>query len=74
MRFLGLVSFSLYLVHEPIVIAIAQFVDRPMLTVFIAVPVCIAVAAAFWMLVERPSHRLSRRIRAGADADLQLVT
>lgn len=71
--FLGLISFSLYLIHEPIVVALSQMVAAPIVTVFIAVPVCIAVATVFWYVVERPSHRLSRRIRAGVESELRLA-
>lgn len=72
-KFLGVISFSLYLVHEPIVIAAAQVTDRPMMVVVVAVPASIAVAVGFWYLVERPSHRLSRRIRAGVESEIRLA-
>jgi peptidoglycan/LPS O-acetylase OafA/YrhL len=61
--FLGLISFSLYLVHEPIVIAVSQFVGRATPSVLVGVPVALGVAVAFWWAVERPSHRLARRVR-----------
>ena len=36
--FLGLISFSLYLVHEPLVMAVAAVMPRPTMVVFVAVP------------------------------------
>ncbi|PRY64642.1 peptidoglycan/LPS O-acetylase OafA/YrhL [Glaciihabitans tibetensis] len=54
---LGLISFSLYLVHEPIVLAICYLFGSQFS--WFAAPVSIAAAFAFYKLVERPSHRLS---------------
>lgn len=71
--FLGLISFSLYLVHEPIVVAIEWLIPTPAFVVFVAVPVCIAVAAGFWYVIERPSHRLARRMKARTDEKLRLA-
>ena len=61
---LGRRSFSLYLVHWPIVeycySAVGHHADGwPTL---LAVPLSLAVGEAFYRLVERPGHRLSRRI------------
>ncbi len=50
-------------------IAVSQFVARPAVAVVIAIPIALAVAVAFWWAVERPSHRLARRIRAGVRAE-----
>lgn len=64
LRWLGTVSFSLCLIHEPIVIAVSLLVAdaSPWAGVLIAIPVSLALAAAFHAAVERPSHRLTRRI------------
>lgn len=72
-RFLGTISFSLYLVHEPLVITIAQLVDRPIMTVVWAVPVSLAVAVAFHFAVERPSQRLAVAVRDSANRELVLA-
>lgn len=72
-RFLGTISFSLYLVHEPLVIAIAELVDRPVLTVVWAVPISLAVAVAFHFAVERPSQRLAVAVRDSANRELVLA-
>jgi peptidoglycan/LPS O-acetylase OafA/YrhL len=70
LRWLGRVSFSLYLVHEPVLVAIAFALGgrAPLwLMYLIAVPVCLVVAEFFYRVVEGPAHRLSqwvgRRIR-----------
>ncbi|WP_344672587.1 acyltransferase [Pseudarthrobacter polychromogenes] len=64
-RLLGLISFSLYLVHEPIVIgAVTLLGGNPPLwfTYVTVVPVSIAVAVAFYWLIENPSHVLCQKI------------
>ena len=71
--FLGLISFSLYLVHEPLVMAVAAVMPRPTMVVFVAVPLSIVVAVVFWLAIERPSHRLSRRIKRGVEYELSLA-
>jgi peptidoglycan/LPS O-acetylase OafA/YrhL len=68
-RFLGLISFSLYLVHEPVLLLVAGATRNPTASLFITLPLSIALAAAFWYLVERPAHRLSRRVKAGAQSE-----
>lgn len=61
---LGGISFSLYLIHEPIVIAAAELLGpgRGPLVLPIALAVAIPASAAFYRLVERPSHRLAKRV------------
>ena len=54
---LGTISFSLYLVHEPIVLAMSFLFGTPYS--WLAIPVSILVAAVFYRFVERPSHQLS---------------
>lgn len=65
---LGMISFSLYLVHEPVVILIARTLPQPSYTILLAVPASIVLALLFWLAVERPAHRASRAIRARVDA------
>ena len=63
-QWLGTRSFSLYLVHEPIVVSAAFLFLRPtdpLPTLLVGVPLALAVAEVFHRLVEAPSHRLSRR-------------
>jgi peptidoglycan/LPS O-acetylase OafA/YrhL len=71
LQFLGLVSYSLYLIHNPI--TGATFRVGYMLTGrsiwseafwFVATLVaCIAAAAIMWWLIERPSLRLARMVK-----------
>lgn len=63
---LGAVSFSLYLIHEPIVILMANITDAMPWTLVTAVPLAVAVAWVFWLIAERPAHTLARFVRARA--------
>lgn len=71
-RWLGRVSFSLYLVHVPILVGVGAVVgavagpERWWLTAVIAAPVALGVAELFTRFVEMPSHRLSKRVGAAA--------
>lgn len=62
MRWFGMISFSLYLVHEPVVIAFANlFGDDALLpAALLSVPASIALAWIFYRAVEMPSHRLAK--------------
>lgn len=60
-------SFSIYLVHEPIIVAAALLVGVsgwwPWIAIAVAlVPVVLLVAALFYRLVEQPSIGLSRQV------------
>ena len=64
-------AYSLYLVHAPILQIVYQYVLAPrflsptaltVTTMVVSVPICIAVANAFFWAVEKPFHRLSRRV------------
>jgi peptidoglycan/LPS O-acetylase OafA/YrhL len=65
LQWLGKRSFSLYLVHAPIVVSVGVLfggsVGAP-LTLAVAVPLSLAVAEVFYRSLERPSLRLSRAI------------
>jgi peptidoglycan/LPS O-acetylase OafA/YrhL len=60
-HWLGVRSFSLYLIHEPIVVSIAfcLHATNPFLVGLFAVPLSLAATEVFFRLVERPSHRLA---------------
>ena len=69
-QWLGSRSFSLYLVHEPIGVALAALLGGTppvWASLAVAAPVALVVAEAFHRLVERPSHRLSRWVGARVD-------
>lgn len=63
MQLLGRRSFSLYLVHEPIVVAIAFALGGHAglgLLAITALPLVVVVTEAFYRMIERPSHRWAR--------------
>lgn len=67
-RWLGRVSFSLYLVHVPVIIAIDSLFGRdlPVARIAISLVVSIVFAELFSRFVEQPAHALSRRIGAAS--------
>jgi peptidoglycan/LPS O-acetylase OafA/YrhL len=62
-QWLGTVSFSLYLVHEPIVVSVATMTPPTLrglaVTLVVGTVLSLLTAVLFFRLVERPSHRLS---------------
>jgi peptidoglycan/LPS O-acetylase OafA/YrhL len=67
-RWAGARSYSIYLVHEPVVVALAFALGgRPSTVPFVLLGgACSLVAAeGFFRAVERPAHRLSRRVGRG---------
>lgn len=63
-QWLGARSFSLYLVHEPVIVAAALVLPRswgPAPVAVVGVVAAFAVTVAFYRLVERPSIDLARR-------------
>jgi peptidoglycan/LPS O-acetylase OafA/YrhL len=62
-RWLGQRSFSLYLVHEPIIVttAFALHSTNPLEVGAVGIPLALAAAELFFRGVERPAHRLARR-------------
>jgi peptidoglycan/LPS O-acetylase OafA/YrhL len=69
-QWLGTRSFSLYLVHEPIVVALAFGLNAPSVPVLLLASAVLAAVAAelFFRVVERPSHRVARAAGARAAA------
>jgi peptidoglycan/LPS O-acetylase OafA/YrhL len=64
-RWLGKRSFSLYLVHEPIVVTVAYLLHgttNAALVASLALPLSLAVAECFGRWVETPSLQVSRRV------------
>lgn len=61
-RWLGRISFSLYLVHVPVLVTTAYLLgpDNWPVVVPVALIASLGMGALFWFVVERPSHRLSR--------------
>lgn len=61
---LGSISFSLYLVHEPIIKAAAFTFQGSEIALVVAVLIAFAVATLFYRHIEKPIHRLSQRVKA----------
>jgi len=60
-RFLGRISFSLYLVHMPLLLGAVHLApEHPVLALLVAIPVIFLVAWLFCRFVEEPSARLAR--------------
>jgi peptidoglycan/LPS O-acetylase OafA/YrhL len=74
-RWLGRVSFSLYLVHVPIIVAVHSILgsENHVLAIALSAVVAFAVAELFSRFVEVPAHRLSKRIGAGASSTFARV-
>ncbi|MDR7164866.1 peptidoglycan/LPS O-acetylase OafA/YrhL [Pseudarthrobacter oxydans] len=63
-HWLGSRSFSLYLIHEPIVVSVALLTGttNPFLALTIALPVSLLLTEGFFRAVEKPSHRLANAV------------
>jgi peptidoglycan/LPS O-acetylase OafA/YrhL len=64
-RWLGRRSFSIYLVHGPIVVSLAYHLPiatQPWSVLIAALPLALLAGHLFDRFVERPLHRLSRRV------------
>jgi peptidoglycan/LPS O-acetylase OafA/YrhL len=64
--FLGTISYSVYLLHGAIGFSIASILARvaeipPTLELFVQIAATLALATAFWWLIERPSTLLSKK-------------
>ena len=64
LQWLGSRSFSLYLVHYPVIVLIgaALLAGHPGPYMLLALVGALVAAEGFYRLIERPSHRLSRRV------------
>jgi peptidoglycan/LPS O-acetylase OafA/YrhL len=74
LQLLGRRSFSLYLVHEPLLVAAAFALGgRPSVLVLaaVALPIVAVVTEVFYRLVERPGHGWARRAGDWATTSLQ---
>jgi peptidoglycan/LPS O-acetylase OafA/YrhL len=71
-RALGTISYSLYLVHVPVIIIAVSVATRifdltlvgAIATFACSVGAALAFASLFWWAIERPSHAFARRIRS----------
>lgn len=70
----GTISFSLYLVHLPVVVLFAFILPLGPVNAVISAVVSVILAVGFYFAVERPSHRLSRTIASRIRATEQRET
>lgn len=68
LQWLGRVSFSLYLVHVPVLIAVGAVIGRnhAVLTAIVSLAASLVVAELFFLAIERPAHKFSRHIGTAA--------
>ncbi|WP_290473335.1 acyltransferase [Leifsonia sp. 71-9] len=69
--FLGTISFSLYLVHRPLMIAVAYVMGIGPVPALVAIVLALAVATGFYYAAERPLHRLSQRVARSVRAETE---
>ncbi|MDQ1054957.1 peptidoglycan/LPS O-acetylase OafA/YrhL [Arthrobacter sp. SORGH_AS 212] len=69
-QWLGKISFSLYLVHEPIIVTLGYIMGDQFapLAAFLGFVLSLLLAPLFFLLVERPSHRLAKAIQTKSQA------
>ncbi|MET0179489.1 MAG: acyltransferase [Novosphingobium sp.] len=74
---LGAISYSLYLVHNPVTGAVSFVVRKMELPEPAMLPLivvgCLAVAGGMWFAIERPFQTLARRIRLGEPREIAPV-
>ncbi|MFT4259261.1 acyltransferase family protein [Microbacterium sp.] len=65
LQWMGLISFSLYLTHEPLVLSMAFIFgeDNATWAAVTAIALSFPLAYLFYRFVEAPSHRLARAVR-----------
>lgn len=61
-QWLGRISFSLYLVHEPLVVSLAVLGMPGYVIPVLGIPLALVAAAVFYRVVERPAHWLAKQI------------
>lgn len=74
-RFLGRISFSLYLVHVPLLLGAIHLVpEHPMRAMLVTLPLTFLVAWGFTRAVEEPSAAFARRVGARASESARRLT
>jgi peptidoglycan/LPS O-acetylase OafA/YrhL len=60
MRRLGMISFSLYLVHEPVIVALSYLTGGALWAIPLGIVLALGIAYGFWWLIEKRIHRFAR--------------
>jgi len=75
--FLGTVSYSLYLTHNPVTGATFFITDKlhvpEWLGLIVCVAACIGFAAVFWWIIERPTMNLAKRVKLRPGTNKPLI-
>jgi peptidoglycan/LPS O-acetylase OafA/YrhL len=66
LRWLGLVSYAIYLWHQKVLEVTQRYVQSPWLTLLVVLIATTAIAAASYHFIERPFLRLKRRLATAA--------
>jgi peptidoglycan/LPS O-acetylase OafA/YrhL len=61
-RYLGTISYSLYLVHHIVIQSVERFALGTDITVFLALSLSIALSSCSWFLLEKPCAALRKRL------------
>ena len=69
MQWFGLISFSIYLVHEPILLAFTYLFDAAPFAILVALVLAFPIAHVFYWAIEKPSHTLARRFSKRAPGE-----
>lgn len=73
-QWLGLISFSLYLVHEPVLLAAVHLFRGDPTAMVVGLVLCFPIARLFYWAVEKPSHRFSQRFSRSKTPAAQVPT
>lgn len=65
LAFLGTISFSLYLIHEPLLIGVARITNLAPIGIYITMVLGFLAAYFFHLTIERRTHQLSRDVLHG---------
>lgn len=63
LQWLGTISFSLYLVHEPVLLFFVYTFRANPVAVAVGLVLCFPIAQLFFWAIEKPSHKFSRRFK-----------
>jgi peptidoglycan/LPS O-acetylase OafA/YrhL len=73
-RFLGKISYSVYLVHMPVQVMEKRFLPADMQSVWIMLLLVLLTSMLFYGLVEAPFHRLGKRMAQRLDASHSVLS